>query len=53
MAPSDDIASRPGPADYKIVRSIGNGPTYHIARKYKNLLAKQTLPGPSDYQIDF
>ena len=46
MAPTDEVASRPGPSDYKIVRSIGNGPQFHIAIKYKNLLAKQAMPGP-------
>ena len=42
----------PGPSDYNIERSVGNGPRYHIANRYLKLLATYNQPGPSDYNYD-
>jgi hypothetical protein len=52
MGPPEEIANNPGPSNYFIERPIGNGPKFHIAIKYKNLLGKNILPGPSDYKFD-
>ena len=40
----------PGPMDYMISRPVGNGPSYHIAKRYSVKL--DLIPGPSDYNFD-